>query len=339
MMVVISQKQRQNNFMKIKNKFTEMLKCDLPIIAAPMFIVSTEDLVTEASEAGGVGTIPTLNFRTSEKLRAGLIEIKSKTQKTFGVNLIVHKSNPRWREDLEICYEHQVPFFITSLGSPKDVISKVKGYGGLVFCDVTNTKHAEKVLDHGADGLIAVCAGAGGHAGPHSPFALISELKQMTDKPIVAAGAIANGATILSALALGASGVSLGTRFIASHEAEASTDYKSAILNSRSENIQKSQKLTGIPASVIRTPELSKLFQSPSLIEKLIFLIESKNQGKTSFSKWLRSSFNYDWNWKKVWSAGESVGQIQNVKSVKEIFTDLELEFQKQLQELTASVS
>ncbi len=325
--------------MKIKNRFTEMLKCDLPIIAAPMFIVSTPSLVSETSNAGGVGTIPTLNFRTPEKLHEGLKKIKSETQKSYGVNLIVHKSNHRWREDLDICAEHKVPFFITSLGSPKDVIDKVKGYGGLVFCDVTNTKHAEKVLAHGADGIIAVCAGAGGHSGPHSPFALISELRQMTDKPIVAAGAIANGASVLSALALGAVAVSVGTRFIASKEAEASEGYKDAIVKYRSENIQKSQKLTGIPASVIRTPELDRLFRSPSAIEKLIFLIESKNQGKTPFSKWLRKTFNYDWNWKNVWSAGESVGQVHDVKSVKQIMKDLESEMRQHLDQLNASIS
>jgi nitronate monooxygenase len=322
--------------MKIQNKFTKLVPCDLPIIAAPMFIVTSPDLVVATSESGGVGTIPTLNFRSTPLLDEGLGEIQSKTKKSYGVNLIVHKSNNRWREDLEVCAQHKVPFFITSLGSPKEVIEKVKGYGGIVFCDVTNTKHAQKVLDHGADGIIAVCAGAGGHSGPHSPFSLISELRDMTDKPIVAAGAIANGASILSALALGASAVSVGTRFIASHEALASEAYKQAIINAKTEDIQKSQKLTGIPASVIRTPELSKLFQSSSTIEKLIFIIESKNQGKTKFSKWLRKTFNYDWNWKNVWSAGESVGQIQNIKPVQEIMNDLAQEMKQHLDELNA---
>lgn len=324
--------------MKIKNNFTEMLGCDVPIIAAPMFIVSTIDIVVRTSESGGIGTIPTLNFRSVDELDQGLKKIKSMTQKNYGVNLIVHKSNNRWREDLEVCAKHKVPFFITSLGSPKDVIEKVKNYGGLVFCDVTNTKHAQKVLDHGADGIVAVCAGAGGHAGPHSPFSLISELKQITDKPIIAAGAIANGACILSSLALGASGVSVGTRFIASKEAEASNDYKQAIIKYKSENIQKSQKLTGIPASVIRTPGLDALFKSPGLIEKLIFLIESRNQGKTPVTRWLRKTFNYDWNWKNVWSAGESVGQIESIASVQNIMEDLCKEIKQNLERLNSWV-
>ncbi len=325
-----------NSHMEINNDFTKMLACNVPIIAAPMFIVSTIDIVVHTTESGGIGTIPTLNFRTVEALDQGLAKIKSLTDKNYGVNLIVHKSNTRWRQDLDVCAKHKVPFFITSLGSPKEVIEKVKSYGGLVFCDVTNTKHAQKVLDHGADGIVAVCAGAGGHAGPHSPFSLISELKKMTDKPIIAAGAIANGASILSALALGASGVSVGTRFIASVEAEASEGYKNAVMKYKSENIQKSQKLTGIPASVIRTPELESLFKSPGLIEKLIFLIETRNQGKTKASKWLRKTFNYDWNWKNVWSAGESVGQIDSVQSVDQIMKDLKDELKQNLERLNS---
>lgn len=301
-----------------------------------MFIVSTVDLVAASSESGGIGTIPTLNFRSTDLLDKGLTDIKAKTQKTYGVNLIVHKSNNRWREDLDICAEHKVPFFITSLGSPKEVIEKVKGYGGHVFCDVTNMKHAKKVLDHGADGIIAVCAGAGGHSGPHSPFSLIRELLDITDKPIVAAGSIADGATILSSMALGASGVSMGTRFIASNEANASQEYKNAILKSSAEDIQKSKKLTGIPASVIRTPKIDKLFNDPTLIEKLIYIIEKKSQGKTKVSKWLRKSFNYNWSWNNVWSAGESVGQIKDIISVEEIFDELKAELRYNLDRLNA---
>jgi nitronate monooxygenase len=309
--------------MKFKTGLTDDLSCELPIIAAPMFLVSTNALVIAASESGGVGTFPSLNFRSTELLGLGLKEIRQKTNKPFGVNLIVHKTNKRWEADLKVCADNKVPFFITSLGSPEKVISQVKSYGAKVYCDVTNLKHAKKVLDQGADGLIAVCAGAGGHAGPHSPFSLVSELLALTTKPIIVAGAVANGASILASLALGASGVSMGTRFIASHEAQASEAYKVAIINSKSENIQKSQKLTGIPASVIRTPELEKLFRDPGFIEKLIFLIEKKNQGKTRFSRWLRKSFGYNWSWNNVWSAGESVGQIREVLSVNEIFIQL----------------
>lgn len=309
--------------MKFKTGLTQDLKCDLPIIAAPMFLVSTNALVVAASESGGVGTFPSLNFRSTELLEIGLKEIQSKTKKPYGVNLIVHKTNKRWEADLKVCAENKVPFFITSLGSPEKVISQVKSYGAKVYCDVTNLKHAKKVLDQGADGLIAVCAGAGGHAGPHSPFSLVTELLELTSKPVIVAGAVANGASILASLALGASGVSMGTRFIASHEAQASEAYKAAIVNSKSENIQKSQKLTGIPASVIRTPELEKLFKDPSLIEKLIFIIEKRNQGKTKLSKWLRKTFNYNWSWNSVWSAGESVGQVHDIKSTKDIFAQL----------------
>lgn len=325
--------------MKFKTALTQHLKCDLPIIAAPMFLVSSPALVIAASEAGGVGTFPTLNYRTPEQLETGLKFIQKSTQKSFGVNLIVHKTNKRWETDLKICSENKVPFFITSLGSPEKVIASVKSYGAHVYCDVTNVKHAKKVLDQGADGLIAVCAGAGGHAGPHSPFSLVTELLELTSKPVIVAGAVANGASILASLALGASGVSMGTRFIASHEAQASEEYKKAILNSKAENIQKSQKLTGIPASVIRTPELEKLFKDPSFIEKLIFIIEKKNQGKTKLSKWLRKTFSYNWSWNSVWSAGESVGQIHDIKPVNEIFSQLVHEIESHAKSLSEKLN
>lgn len=313
----------------MKNKLTQLLSCEWPIIGAPMFIVGTIDMVVAISNEGGVGTIPTLNFRTLDELDQGLAAIKEKTTKTFGVNLIVHKSNDRWRKDLDICVKHKVPFFITSLGSPKEVIEKVSSYGGKVFCDITNTKHAKKALDHGADGLIAVCAGAGGHAGPHSPFSLITELTKITDKPIVVAGAVASGATILASLALGAQGVSIGTRFIATHEANASSDYKQAIVKSQASDIDKTIKLTGIPAAVIKTPELAGLFTPPSLFEKIIFITEKKNQGKTFLTKKLRKILGLNWSWKNVWSAGESVGQVEIVDSCSEVMKHLVKEMQK----------
>ena len=318
----------------MKTALTEMLNCQWPIIGAPMFIVGTVDMVAAISNAGGVGTIPSLNFRSTELLDQGLSEMRTKTTKTFGINLIVHKSNTRWEADLDVCAQHKVPFFITSLGSPVRVIERVKPYGAKVFCDVTNIKHAKKALDGGADGIIAVCAGAGGHAGPHSPFSLVSELQQLTDKPIVIAGAIANGKTILASLALGASGVSIGTRFIATTEANASPEYKQAILNAKTENIHKSIKMTGIPASVIRTPEVEAMFRPPTLMEKLIYLIEKKNQGKTNFSKKLRKISGYNWSWNSVWSAGESVGQIHDIKSCDVVMAVLVDEMQLAFNEL-----
>lgn len=318
----------------MKTALTEMLNCQWPIIGAPMFIVGTVDMVAAISNAGGVGTLPSLNFRSTELLDQGLKEIKSKTSHTFGINLILHKTNKRWEPDLDVCVKHQVPFFITSLGSPAQVIAKVKPYGAKVFCDVTNVKHAKKALDGGADGLIAVCAGAGGHAGPHSPFALVAELRELTDKPIVLAGAIANGPAILSSLALGAEGVSIGTRFIATTEAHASPEYKQAILDAKTENIHKSIKMTGIPASVIRTPQVEAMFNPPSLMEKLIFIIEKKNQGKTNLSKKLRKISGLNWSWNSVWSAGESVGQIHDIKSCEEVVADLVSELKSAFKKL-----
>lgn len=323
----------------MKTALTEMLNCKWPIIGAPMFIVGTVDMVAAISNSGGVGTIPSLNFRSPVLLGEGLKQIKSKTQdRTFGINLIVHKSNKRWETDLEVCANHRVPFFITSLGSPAAVIEKVKPYGAKVFCDVTNIKHAKKALAGGADGLIAVCAGAGGHAGPHSPFSLVSELMQITDKPIVIAGAVASGKTILSSLALGAAGVSIGTRFIATTEANASDDYKQAIIKAKTADIHKSTKMTGIPASVIRTAEVEAMFHPPTLMEKLIYLIEKKNQGKTNFSRKLRKMAGLNWSWNNVWSAGESVGQIDQIQSSAQVMQDLVAEMQASYKILEASM-
>lgn len=324
---------------KMKTALTEMLNCKWPIIGAPMFIVGTEDMVAAISNSGGVGTIPSLNFRSPDLLDKGLTSIKEKTKHTYGINLIVHKTNQRWQTDLDICAQHKVPFFITSLGSPITVIEKVKSYGGTVFCDITNIKHAKKALDGGADGLIAVCAGAGGHAGPHSPFSLVSELKDLTDKPIIVAGAVANGATILSSLALGAAGVSIGTRFIATHEAKASADYKQAIVNAKVSDIHKSIKMTGIPASVIRTPQVEAMFKDPSLVEKLIFIIEKKNQGKTALSKKLRKWSGLNWSWNNVWSAGESVGQVKDIKSCEAVMGELVQEIETAFKELDINFS
>lgn len=320
----------------MKTALTEMLNCKWPIIGAPMFIVGTVDMVAAISNSGGVGTIPTLNFRSTALLGEGLGKIRSKTSHTFGVNLIVHKTNKRWEADLEVCAAHQVPFFITSLGSPSAVIEKVKPYGAKVFCDVTNIKHAKKALDGGADGLIAVCAGAGGHAGPHSPFALVSELQQITDKPIVVAGAVASGKTILSSLALGAAGVSIGTRFIATTEANATPEYKQAIVKAKIEHIQKSTKMTGIPASVIRTPQIEAMFNPPTLLEKLVYIIEKKNQGKTNLSKKIRKFAGLNWSWNNVWSAGESVTQVHDIKTSAEVMKDLVQEMQTSLQDLNS---
>ncbi|WP_374030145.1 NAD(P)H-dependent flavin oxidoreductase [Bdellovibrio bacteriovorus] len=232
---------------KIKTPFSEMMNVDFPIIAAPMFLVSNTDIVVEASESGGIGTFPALNYRPIEKYEEALKIIKSRTKKPVGVNIIVNKSNARQEQDLKIALDHGVDLFITSLGSPKKVIEEAHKNGAKVLCDVTNLEHAVKVQDMGADGVIAVGTGAGGHAGPISPLVLIPWLKTRLQIPIIAAGGISHGSIISACLALGASGVSVGTRFIASQEAQVDQAYKDAIVSSTPEDIVMTTRVSGTP--------------------------------------------------------------------------------------------
>jgi len=210
----------------IPTEFTKLFNIDYPIIGAPMFLVSNEDMVVEISEAGALGAFPALNYRPIENYKKALSAIRARTQKPIGLNIIVNKSNTRQNEDLKYALDAGVNLFITSLGSPKAVIEEAHKNGAKVFCDVTNLEHALKVQDLGADGVIAVGSGAGGHAGPISPIVLIPWLKSKLDIPIVAAGGVTNGATLAAVLALGASAASIGTRFITSTEAKVDSAYK-----------------------------------------------------------------------------------------------------------------
>ncbi|HUP58273.1 MAG TPA: nitronate monooxygenase, partial [Bdellovibrionota bacterium] len=202
-----------------------------------MFLVSDEELVANVSEAGGLGAMPSLNWRTPEKFREAVREVKKRTSKPFGVNLIVNKSNPRVASDLAICAQEKVPLVITSLGNPKETIQQMHAVGSKVFCDVTTLEYAQKVEGQGADGVIAVSAGAGGHAGPVSPLVLIPYLARNLRIPIIAAGGVATGEQVAALLLLGAAGVQVGTRFIATTEAKVDANYKNAILKASPEDI------------------------------------------------------------------------------------------------------
>ncbi len=308
---------------KLETEFTKMMKCELPIIGAPMFLVSNVDMVVAISEAGGIGTFPSLNFRPIDVYKKALTEIKSRTRKPIGLNIIVNKSNTRQAEDLRWALESGVELFITSLGSPKQVILDAHKNGAKVICDVTNLEHAMKVQEMGADGVIAVAAGAGGHAGPISPLILIPWLKRKLSIPVIAAGGIADGTTMAAAMALGASAVSVGTRFIASKEASVDQGYKDAIVRSSPEDIVLTTRLSGTPAAVINTPYVKKLGldlpwylnvlknqkQTKKYVVPLIHLLgmkvlEQASQGPT---------------WKTVWSAGQSVGLVNDILSCQEI--------------------
>lgn len=323
---------------KINTPFTELMNIDYPIIAAPMFLVSNADIVVGASECGGIGTFPALNYRPVEKYAEALKEMRRRTKKPIGVNIIVNKSNTRQSDDLKIALDNGVDMFITSLGSPKSVIAEAHKNGAKVFCDVTNLEHALKVQDMGADGVIAVGTGAGGHAGPISPLVLIPWLKTRLQIPIIAAGGIAHGSMISACLALGASGVSIGTRFIASREAQVDQAYKDAIVNSTPEDIVMTTRVSGTPAAVINTPYVQKMgtdlpwafkiLKEHKLTKKymvpLIHLMGMKSLEEAAVKP----------TWKTVWTAGQSVGLVEEILTVQEIYSKLIAEYEESVKNL-----
>ncbi len=320
----------------IKTAFTEMMNCDLPIIGAPMFLVSNTDMVTAISEAGGIGTFPALNYRPIEEYKKALTNIKSRTKKPIGVNIIVNKSNARQMDDVKCALDAGVELFITSLGSPKQVIIDAHNNGAKVICDVTNLEHALKVQEMGADGVIAVSTGAGGHAGPITPFVLLPWLKNELKIPVIAAGGIADGRTMAASLVLGASAVSIGTRFIASKEASVDMAYKEAIVKSNPEDIVMTTRISGTPAAVIRTPYIEKMGLDLPWYLKML-----KNQKLTKKyvvplihflgMKQLEAAASGP-TWKTVWSAGQSVGLVHDILSCEEIMQKLVKEYDEAAQ-------
>jgi len=317
---------------KIETPLTKMLGIRYPIIQAPMFLVSNVDMVVAASEAGAIGTFPALNYRPLEKFQEALKEMKAQTKKPIGMNIIVNKSNTRAKDDLKYALEAGVNLFITSLGSPKEVIAEAHKNGAKVLCDVVNLEHALKVQDLGADGVIAVGSGAGGHAGPISPIVLVNWLTEELDIPVVAAGGIANGATMASMMTLGAAGVSIGTRFIASHEAKVEEAYKNAIINSNPENIVMTTRLSGTPAAVIKTPYIEKIGLDLPWYFKIAKNNKRLKQYVTGLIHYLGSKSLEEAaigpTWKTVWSAGQSVGLIHEILSCDEIIKKLVDEYQ-----------
>ena len=252
----------------MKNKISLFDGLSIPVIAAPLFLISGPRLVIECCKNGIVGTFPALNQRTSEGFEEWLIQIKSeldefeketgKKPAPFGVNLIVHNTNPRVRADLKICIKHKVPIVITSLGAVSRLVDAVHSYGGLVFHDVVKKRHAEKATEAGVDGLILVAAGAGGHAGTINPMALISEIKSFFNKTVILSGCISNGRDVASALQMGADLAYMGTRFINTKESRAPEDYKQMIIDSSATDIVYTAAVSGVPASFLR-PSLESM--------------------------------------------------------------------------------
>lgn len=294
----------------------------LPVVAAPMFLISNPQLVLACCRNGVVGSFPALNQRDSSGFKAWLEEIEAglailDNPAPYAVNLIVHNSNPRLQVDLAICIEHKVPIVITSLGAVKEVVDAVHSYGGLVFHDVTTRRHAEKAAEAGVDGLIAVAAGAGGHAGTWSPFALVAEIRQFFDKTILLAGCINHGREILAAQVLGADLAYIGTRFISTQESHAPDAYKEMLLASHAADIIHTPAVSGVPASFMRQSLENAGFDLAAL----------KTQGEIKLKPLTEEAKA----WKTVWSAGQGVGQINDLPSTEQLITRLDEQYREAL--------
>jgi nitronate monooxygenase len=314
---------RANIFLMDTTSVCTLLGIEYPIIMAPMFLVSNTKMVIEALEAGITGVLPALNYRHECDFKAAINEIRQKTSKPFGVNIIANQTNLHFDWQLKTVIEERIDFVITSLGNPMEVIEKCHLNGIKVFCDVVDLKHAQKVEQLGADGLIAVNNWAGGHAGILSANDLIPLLKKNCSIPVISAGGVANHQQYIDMLNLGADGVSVGTPFIASVESDVSDEYKNAIVNYGSKDIVKTNKMSGTPLHVINTPYVQSIGLKANIFEWVINKnFKLKNISKAIlFSKGMntlrKSAFKADY--KTVWVAGHSIEGVKQIKPVKEI--------------------
>jgi nitronate monooxygenase len=306
----------------------------LPLIGAPMFIVSTPKLVLAQCKAGIVGSFPALNARPAAQLDDWLAEITGELAAyrranpqakvaPFAVNQIVHGSNDRLEHDVAMCVKHRVPIIITSLRPPAEVVAAVHGYGGVVFHDVINLRHAEKAAAQGVDGIIAVCAGAGGHAGVLSPFALVKQIREIYSGTIILSGAMSTGADVLAAQALGADLAYLGTRFIATEEANASAEYKQMLVDSRGEDIVYTSLFSGIAGNYLRG-SVARAGMDPDKLPQA-------DKSKMNFGTGGASEFKA---WRDIWSAGQSVSGIHEVETVAALVGAMEREYEAVRQRL-----
>lgn len=309
--------------MPLPNTFKNRLA--LPVVAAPMFLVSGTEIVIACCKAGIVGTFPALNQRSSDGLEKWLeIISENLTDKDapYGVNLIVHKTNPRVQPDLDICIKYKVPLIITSLGAIADLVDEVHSYGGVVFHDVTTVRHAQKAAEAGCDGLILVCAGAGGHAGTINPFALLPEIRNFFKGTILLAGSISDGRSIAAAQMLGADLAYLGTRFIATHESKAPDAFKEMLVNSTAKDIMYTPAISGIPGNFLR-PSLEVAGFDP---DKLPI----KKADQAEFGEQMQEERKA---WRDVWSAGQGVGQIDDIPNAQDLIERLKEEYATAIKE------
>jgi nitronate monooxygenase len=299
----------------------------LPIVGAPMFLVSTPALVIAQCTAGIVGGFPALNARPAAMLDDWLAEITetlASAQRAnpaakiapFAVNQIVHASNERLEQDVALCVKHRVPIIITSLRPPAEVVSAVHGYGGIVFHDVINRRHAEKAAEQGVDGIIAVCAGAGGHAGLLSPFALVKQVREVYAGTIILAGAMSSGSDVLAAQAMGADLAYLGTRFIATAESGATPEYKQMVVDSGAEDVVYTSLFSGVSANFLRH-SVQRTGLDPDNLP-------TADKAKMSFSE-KGHEFKA---WRDVWSAGQSVGGVREILPVSALIERMAAEYE-----------
>ena len=307
-----------------KQKLLESLR--LPVIGAPLFIVSTPKLVIEQCKSGILGAFPALNARKEEELESWLKNIsqeleafkKNNPEKKvapYAVNQIVHQSNTRLKIDVEMCVKYKAPIVITSLRPPAEVVEAVHSYGGLVFHDVINMRHAKKAISQGVDGIIAVCAGAGGHAGTISPFALIKEIKDIFDGFVILSGSMSNGRDVLAAECIGADLAYMGTRFIATKEANAVDEYKDMIIDSDADDIVYSSLFTGIHGSYLKGSIVKSGIDPENL--------ELGDKNTMNFD----SSESKAKAWKDIWGAGQGVGSMKDIPNVSDLVDEIEHDY------------
>ena len=312
--------------MPIPSAFRDRLT--LPLIGSPMFIASRPELVIEQCKAGIIGAFPALNARPAHVLDEWLIRIKSELAEyaaanpgakvaPYAVNQIAHSSNDRLAHDMEACVRHQVPLIITSLRPPREIVEAAHSYGGLVFHDVISVRHARKAAEQGVDGIIVVCAGAGGHAGMASPFALVREVREFFDGTIVLSGAMTSGADVLAAQALGADMAYIGTRFLATTEAHVPDDYKQMILDSSSDEVVYTSLFTGVKGNYLARSVTAAGMDAANLPEADKSKMDFGSGGNTEKKAW-----------RDIWSAGQGVGNIHEVLPTRELVARMVREYE-----------
>ena len=313
-------------------RVNEILDVEYPIIMAPMFLVSNADMLVEAINSGITGCVPALNYRTDTKFREAITSIRERTNGSIGINLIVNKSNIKFKQQIQTCVDLKVDYIITSLGSPEQTIKICKPHGIKVFCDVVDVKYAKKVEALGCDAIIAVNNEAGGHCGPTPASILIPELVAACSIPVISAGGVSNGKQMREMIDLGACGISMGSPFIATTEAGVSKEYKQAIVDYGAKDIVLSEKLSGSPCTVINTPYVQKTGTKRNFIETLL----SKNKKLKKFIKMLtfykgtkaleKAAFSTTYD--TVWCAGPSIEGVNAIKPVKKVVSELIEQFE-----------